>query len=104
MKVKVKILSGGVKEQTMDVCEDATYEELLQNLHINPEIVIVFRSGVPVPLDEKLTCDDVDILRVVTGGNDSNGRKSITINSHKDSNIKETVTKGTVDINEQKNI
>ena len=69
MKVKVKILSGGVKEQTMEVCEDETYEELLRSLHINPEIVIVFRSGVPVPLDEKLTCDDVDILRVVTGGN-----------------------------------
>ncbi len=87
MKLKVKILSGGVKEQTIDVCEDETYEELLQSLHINPEIVIVFRSGVPVPLDEKLTCDDVDILRVVTGG------KSITINSHKDSNIMETVMK-----------
>ena len=69
MKVKVKILSSGVKEQTMDVSEDETYEELLQSLHINPEIVIVFRSGVPVPLDEKLTSDDVDILRVVTGGN-----------------------------------
>jgi sulfur carrier protein len=69
VKVKVKILSGGVKEQIMDVCEDETYEELLHSLHINPEIVIVFRSGVPVPLDEKLTCDDVDILRVVTGGN-----------------------------------
>jgi len=69
VKVKVKILSSGVKEQTMDVSEDETYEELLQSLYINPEIVIVFRSGVPVPLDEKLTSDDVDILRVVTGGN-----------------------------------
>jgi len=100
VKVKVKILSGGVKEQTMDVCEDETYEELLQSLHINPEIVIVFRSGVPVPLDEKLTCDDVDILRVVTGGNDSYRRKSITINSHSGFNFMETVIKGTVDINE----
>ncbi|MDD5617148.1 MAG: MoaD/ThiS family protein [Candidatus Methanoperedens sp.] len=69
MKVKVKILSSGVKEQIMDVCADETYEGLLHSLHINPEIVIVFRSGVPVPLDEKLTTDDVDILRVVTGGN-----------------------------------
>lgn len=69
MKVKVKILSGGVKEQTMDVVADATYEELLHSLHINPEVVIVFRCGVPIPLDEKLTIDDVDILRVVTGGN-----------------------------------
>ncbi len=69
MKVKAKILSGGVKEQTMEVCADATYEELLHLLHINPEVVIVFRGGIPVPLDEKLTEDEVDILRVVTGGN-----------------------------------
>ena len=78
MKVKVKILSGGIKEQTMDFRADATYEELLHSLHINPEIVIVFRSGIPVPLDEKLTSDDVDILRVVTGG------KSTTINAYND--------------------
>jgi sulfur carrier protein len=69
VKVKVKILSGGVKERTMDVSADSTYEEMLHSLNINPEVVVVFRSGVPVPLDEKLTEDDVNILRVVTGGN-----------------------------------
>ncbi len=69
MKIGIKILSGGIKEKTMEVFEDSTYEELLESLHINPEIVIVFRNGTPVPLDEKLTPDDVEILRVVTGGN-----------------------------------
>jgi sulfur carrier protein ThiS len=69
LKVRVKILSGGVKEQELDVPADSTYEELLESLHINPEIVIVFRGGAPVPLDEKLTVDDIEILRVVTGGN-----------------------------------
>jgi sulfur carrier protein len=69
VKVKIKILSGGVKEQIMEVGADETYEEMLKSLNINPEIVIVFRNGVPIPLDEKLTIDDVDILRVVTGGN-----------------------------------
>ena len=69
MRVKVKILSGGVREQALEVSSDSTYEELLETLHINPEVVIVFRSGSPVPLDEKLTPDDVEILRVVTGGN-----------------------------------
>ena len=69
MKIRIKILSGGIKEKTMEVLEDKTYEELLESLHINPEIVIVFRNGTPVPLDEKLTPDDVEILRVVTGGN-----------------------------------
>ncbi|MCX9082738.1 MAG: MoaD/ThiS family protein [Candidatus Methanoperedens sp.] len=68
MEIKVKILSGGVKEQNLDVPSSSTYEELLQSLHINPEIVLVFRSGNPVPLDEIVTPDNVEILRVVTGG------------------------------------
>jgi len=68
LKIKVKILSGGVKEQDMEVSLDSTYEELLGSLHINPEIVLVFRNGVPVPLDEKVSDDNVEILRVVTGG------------------------------------
>jgi len=68
LKIKVKILSGGVKEQNLEVSSSSTYEELLQSLHINPEIVLVFRSGNPVPLDEKVTQDNVEILRVVTGG------------------------------------
>lgn len=67
MKIKVKLLSGGVKEQNMEVSSDSTYEELLELLHINPEIVLVFRNGAPVPLDEKVE-DNVEILRVVTGG------------------------------------
>ncbi len=69
MNIRVKILSGGIREKTMEVRDDSTYEELLMRFHINPEIVIVFRNGTPVPLDEKITPDDVEILRVVTGGN-----------------------------------
>lgn len=68
MKVKVRILSGGVKEQNLEVPLSSTYEEILQSLHINPEVVLVFRSGNPVPLDEKVTPDNIEILRVVTGG------------------------------------
>ena len=68
MKIKVKLLSGGVKEQNMEVSQDSTYEDMLFSLHINPEIVLVFRNGAPVPLDEKVSPDNVEILRVVTGG------------------------------------
>lgn len=67
MKIKVKILSGGVKMQNIDVTPDSTYEDLLETLRINPEVVLVFRDGIPVPLDEKVS-SDVEILRVVTGG------------------------------------
>ena len=68
MKIKVKILSGGVNEQILEVNPSDTYEELLRSLNINPEIVLVFRNGNPVPLDEKVTSDNIDIMRVVTGG------------------------------------
>jgi sulfur carrier protein ThiS len=68
LKIKVKILSGGVKYQDMNVSPDSTYEELLGSLQINPEIVLIFRNGTPVPLDEKVSADNIDILRVVTGG------------------------------------
>ncbi len=68
MNIGIKILSGGVREQNMEVAEGSTYEEMLESLHINPEIVIVFRKGNPVPLDEIVTGDDVEIVRVVTGG------------------------------------
>lgn len=68
MNVKIRILSGGVKEQNMEVSPESTYEDLLESLHINPEIVIVFRNGGPVPLDDRITNEDVEILRVVTGG------------------------------------
>ncbi len=68
MKIKVKIMFGGVKEQNLDVLSSLTYEELLGSLHINPEIVLIFRGGNPVPLDEKVTQENIEILRVVTGG------------------------------------
>lgn len=68
MKIKVRTLSGGVKEQTREVSEDSTYEDLLKSLSINPEIVIVLCNGESMPLDEKVTSGDVEILKVVTGG------------------------------------
>ncbi|VVB89414.1 Small archaeal modifier protein 2 [uncultured archaeon] len=68
MKINVKILSGGIRNQALEISSDSTYEDLLGTLHINPEIVIVFRKGEPVPLDETVTSDNVEIMRVVTGG------------------------------------
>lgn len=68
MKIKVKILSGGVREQILEIIPSSTYEELLRSLNINPEVVLIFRNGIPVPLDEKVTSENIDIMRVVTGG------------------------------------
>jgi len=68
VKIRVKILSGGVEDKIIEVSEHTTYEGLLELLSINPEIAIVLRHGKPVPLDEEVTLDDVEILRVVSGG------------------------------------
>lgn len=68
MKIKVKILSGGATEHAREVPVGTTYEDLLELLRINPETVIVLCNGNPVPLDEKMTADSVDILKVVSGG------------------------------------
>jgi sulfur carrier protein ThiS len=68
VKVNIKILSGGVKEEILEVTSGTKYEDILSSLHINPEIVIVFSNGNPVPLDETVAAGDIKILRVVTGG------------------------------------
>jgi sulfur carrier protein ThiS len=68
VKVNIKILSGGVKEETREVTSGTKYEDILSSLQINPEIVIVFSNGTPVPLDDIVAAGDIKILRVVTGG------------------------------------
>lgn len=68
MRVRARLLSGGVSEKELDVPEDATYEALLLQLGISPEIAVILKNGRPVPLDEQVSGDDIDVLRVVTGG------------------------------------
>ncbi len=68
MKVEVKIFSGGAIQKIIEICENSTYEGLLESLGINPEVVIIFRNGTPVPLDENVSPDNIEIVRVVTGG------------------------------------
>ncbi len=65
---------GGERERDVDVPDGASADELARALAIEPETVIVFRDGEPIPGDEPLADGDrVRVLRVVSGGGGSPG-------------------------------
>ena len=67
-KVHITIQAGEISEQTVEVAETATYEDLLDELNINQETVLVLNGGNAVPLDGTIGSDRLTILKVVTGG------------------------------------
>ncbi|AAM29833.1 MULTISPECIES: MoaD/ThiS family protein [Methanosarcina] len=67
-KVHITIQAGEIVEQTVEVAETATYEDLLDELNINQETVLVLNGGNAVPLDGAIGSDKLTILKVVTGG------------------------------------
>ena len=66
--MNIKVLAGGVSEQTIEVEEDTTYECLLDDLEINQETVIILKDGQAVPLDGTVSSSDLTILKIVSGG------------------------------------
>lgn len=66
--VNLKILSGGVSEQTLEIDDGTTYEDLLRIVGINQETVIVLKDGQSVPLDGVVMSGNLSILRIVSGG------------------------------------
>ncbi len=68
MQVRIKILAGGVLEKTIEVEEGSTYSDILAELGINTETVVVMVEGRPVPIDDVVDSDRIDILRIVSGG------------------------------------
>ncbi|MCK5659819.1 MAG: MoaD/ThiS family protein [Methanosarcinales archaeon] len=66
--INVKIFAGSASTTTVDINSTTTYLDVLDKLDINPETVIVMANGLPQPLDEIPDCDNIEILRVVSGG------------------------------------
>jgi sulfur carrier protein len=67
-KVHITIQAGEVSEQTVEIAENTTYEDLLDRLEINQETVLVLNGGNAVPLDGTISSEKLTILKVVTGG------------------------------------
>ena len=66
--INVKIFAGSASITTVDINSTTTYLDVLDKLDINPETVIVMANGLPQPLDKTPDCDNIEILRVVSGG------------------------------------
>lgn len=67
-EVHIKIQAGDISEQTVEIAENTTYEDLLDRLKINQETVLVLSGGNAVPLDGTISSKEITILKVVTGG------------------------------------
>lgn len=52
----------------MDVPEGSTYEDLLETLDINQEIVILLNNGQAVPVDGTVEAGTLTILKAISGG------------------------------------
>ncbi|MDI6917616.1 MAG: MoaD/ThiS family protein [Thermoplasmatales archaeon] len=68
MIVKVVLLPGK-NERKIELQEDSTALNMLKMLNLNPDVMLVIRNDVPMPVDEKLKDKDVlKVVRVVSGG------------------------------------
>ena len=67
-QVHIKIQAGDISEQSVEIAENTTYEDLLDRLKINHETVLVLSGGDAVPLDGTISSNEITILKVVTGG------------------------------------
>lgn len=57
------------KTKKVKIKENAKVIDLLKKLNINPEIVIVLRGKLPLPIDEILKDGEkIKVVRVVSGG------------------------------------
>jgi sulfur carrier protein len=68
LNVRVKILAAGVSEKSIDVEDGSTYGDILDKLGINPETVIIMVDGAPVPVDEVVSAQQLEILKIISGG------------------------------------
>jgi len=63
------VLSPEKNEKNIELRENSTALDMLKTLDLNPDVMIVIRNEVPIPVDEKLKDKDVlNIIRVVSGG------------------------------------
>ena len=68
MKVDVRITRGESSNKSIMVKDGSTYNDVLSSLNINPETVIIMVNNRPVPVDEIVYTDHMEILMIVSRG------------------------------------
>ncbi|GGL46603.1 ubiquitin-like small modifier protein SAMP2 [Halocalculus aciditolerans] len=65
MQVTVEVVGGDTHEFD---AEGATYADLLAELDYSPHEVAVLVDGTPVPEDQAVDADHVQVVRLIRGG------------------------------------
>ncbi|MCD4844769.1 MAG: hypothetical protein K8R25_09810 [Methanosarcinales archaeon] len=68
MKVDVRITRGESSNKSIMVKDGSTYNDVLSSLNINPETVIIMVNNRPVPVDEIVCTDHMEILMIASRG------------------------------------
>ena len=66
MNVTVDVVGEGSREVT--VSEGSTYADLVEAIDRSPQEVSVLVEGSPVPEDQPVEADHVQVLRLIKGG------------------------------------
>lgn len=66
MHVTVEVVGEVTREVTVD--DDATYADLLGPFDLSPHEVSVLVDGRPVPEDQPVEVETVQVLRLIKGG------------------------------------
>ncbi|MCK5217832.1 MAG: MoaD/ThiS family protein, partial [Methanosarcinales archaeon] len=64
----VKITRGESLDKSIMIRDGSTYNDVLSSLNINPETVIVMVNNRPVPVDEIVCTDHMEILMIASRG------------------------------------
>ena len=62
----VKIIGGTILEKDVEIDDKDTYEDLLELLGINPETVVILCNSSPVPIDDVICPENIEVIRVVS--------------------------------------
>lgn len=68
MKVNVKITRGKSSNKSIMMNDGSTYKDVLSSFNINPETVIIMVNNRPVPVNEKIFTDRMEILMIASRG------------------------------------
>jgi len=66
MNVTVDVVGEG--SHAVTVGETATYADLVREIDRSPQEVSVLVDGTPVPADQPIEADHVQVLRLIKGG------------------------------------
>ena len=67
-QIEIKIFPDEPERKMLELPEGSTYEDLLDVLDINQELVVLLNDGKAVPIDDIIEKGTISILKAISGG------------------------------------